>query len=238
VSDPTPEALAALAEDIGQQRAQLAAAATPPPPRAGAAAVGLIVAEEVTSSAHYEAALSHPAWPGEDSGITIGIGYDLGYQDRAGFASDWDERLPAEAMRRLSAVCGLRGKRAETALPALRDITVPWIAARAVFLGTSLPRYEAQTLAAFPGADALPAEAFGALVSLVYNRGPDMGSPADPPPDRRREMRDIRAAIAAGQPDQVPALLLSMRRLWPDTPGLRGRREREAALFAGAINRS
>jgi hypothetical protein len=204
-------------------------------PHVGVKALGLILAAEITSVENYEARLTHPTWPGEQSGITIGVGYDLGYQTRDQFTADWDDRLAADATKRLTAMCGVTGPRAATALPALRDIVVPWSAARAVFLGITLPRYVTQTLDAFPGCETLPDEAFGALVSLVFNRGAGMGSPTDPPPDRRREMRGIRDAIAGGNFRAVPQLLLDMRRLWPDSAGLRSRRTQEAALFAESL---
>lgn len=47
----------------------------------------------------------------------------------------------------------------------------------------------------------------------------------------RKEMRDIRDAVAAGRFGDVPAALRSMKRLWPQGNGLRDRREREAKLF-------
>jgi hypothetical protein len=48
-----------------------------------------IVQHEISSASYYRKFLSHPTWPGGSSGITIGIGYDLGYnsgrQIRPGF---------------------------------------------------------------------------------------------------------------------------------------------------------
>jgi Arc/MetJ-type ribon-helix-helix transcriptional regulator len=55
---------------------------------------------------------------------------------------------------------------------------------------------------------------------------------SDPPEaDRRKEMRDIRDAIAEGRFADIPDALRSMKRLWPEGNGLRDRREREARLF-------
>jgi hypothetical protein len=48
-----------------------------------------IVQHEISSAFYYRKFLSHPTWSGGSSGITIGIGYDLGYnsgrQIRPGF---------------------------------------------------------------------------------------------------------------------------------------------------------
>ena len=43
------------------------------------AAFDLIVAEEVSSQAAYNARYQRPERPGGQSGITVGIGYDCGY---------------------------------------------------------------------------------------------------------------------------------------------------------------
>ena len=81
---------------------------------------------------------------------------------------------------------------------------------------------------AFPGCEELPADCFGALVSLVYNRGGGMGIPGD---ERRAEMRLIRDAIRVRDYSDVPEALREMKRLWPNAGGLRARRDAEAALF-------
>jgi hypothetical protein len=50
-------------------------------------------------------------------------------------------------------------------------------------------------------------------------------------PGSRKEMRDIRDAVAAGRINDIPAALRAMKRLWPEGNGLRDRRDREAKLF-------
>jgi hypothetical protein len=44
-------------------------------------------------------------------------------------------------------------------------------------------------------------------------------------------MRAIRDLMATGRADDVPAQIQAMKRLWPPTSGLQGRRDREAALW-------
>lgn len=51
---------------------------------------------------------SKPEWPGGQSGVTIGFGYDLGYVTVDEFESDWGERIRPDAGERLKAVVGLR----------------------------------------------------------------------------------------------------------------------------------
>ena len=193
-------------------------------------AVTFLVAEEVGGRAFYDRHAAFPHFPGEASGVTIGIGYDLRFHDAAELERDWGAVLSREAMARLKVHVGKKGSKA--AVDALRSIQIPFPAAWKVFTAESLPKYVDKTRKAFPGFDGLPPLARGALVSLVYNRGASMDG------DKRREMRAIRDHIAAGRFDAVPAEFESMKRLWPGNRGLRTRREKEAALwrkgFAGA----
>jgi hypothetical protein len=49
--------------------------------------------------------------------------------------------------------------------------------------------------------------------------------------DDRKEMREIRDAVALGDFAAVPPAIIAMKRLWPNVEGLRIRRDREAELF-------
>src|SRR5512133_260849 len=178
---------------------------------------------------------STPEWPGEKSGVTIGFGYDLGYVTVDQFESDWGERIKPDARERLKAVVGLRGQRARNRIGGLSGLRVSRSAAMAVFDSRTLPLYELRTAQAFPGVEALPEDARGALVSLVYNRGTSMTD--NSPDDRRREMRAIRDAVAAGDLAEIAAQLRAMKRLWEGRGlgGLIARREEEARLVESAL---
>lgn len=202
-----------------------------PCPDIATTAVAFIAREEVTNRAHYDAVVAPPSYPGGESGITIGIGYDLRFE--AGhFAADWGDRLDGATHAALVPWLGRQGNAAGVA--ALAGVRVAWDDAWFVFTRRSLPAYIAEARAAFPGFDGLPRLSRGALVSLAYNRGTAMQDGS--PDDRRREMRDIRDALAAGHPEQVPAAILAMQRLWPTVRGLRDRRAREAALFQEGLD--
>ena len=178
---------------------------------------------------------SKPDWPGGQSGITIGFGYDLGYVTMDQFESDWGELIRPLAGQRLSAVIGLRALRARNRTGTLSDLRILRKAAEQVFNVRSLPMHELRTAQAFPGVEALPADARGALVSLVYNRGTSMVDHS--PEDRRREMRAIREAVARGDLAEIAAQLRSMKRLWEakGPAGLIARREEEARLVESAV---
>lgn len=204
-----------------------------------------IIAEEVTDEVVYRHTLSAPTWPGGASGVTIGIGYDVGTVAEAQFRADWEAPLPPAWTTRLAACCGIQGDKARPLVQGLRDISIDYSAAILVFRGRSIPQVAAQLCRAIPGAALLPQPARASLVSLVYNRGCSFHVQDD----RHREMRAIAAAIADGHLDAVPRQIRAMKRLWvqnpeapeaewhplPNMAGLLGRRDREAAMFAAAI---
>lgn len=196
-------------------------------------AVDLIIDFEVSSQDVYERKFARPTWPGGASGVTIGIGYDLGYETVEDLAREWPT-LSVGSRARLARACGLKARAAAQALQdsdlGLRNVVVPWEAAYDSFTASTLPRYAAATVRAFPGCEVMPPLAFGALVSLVYNRGGGMRS-SDPDRDERREMRAIRDLVAAGKFAAIPDQIRSMKRLWPDCGGLRSRRDREAEFL-------
>jgi GH24 family phage-related lysozyme (muramidase) len=108
--------------------------------------------------------------------------------------------------------------------------------AERVFLDRSVPTYAKQTATAFPGLEKLPPDAQGALISLVYNRGPRLAD-RDPKVEDRREMRAIRDAVANGDLQTIADQLRAMKRLWEGKQqgGLLKRRDAEADLVASCI---
>jgi len=183
----------------------------------------------VSSRAFYDAVYLKPTVPGGESGVTIGIGYDLGYIDLMTFTRDWGSVLSKEDLSALSKCIGLTRGRAKIILPSVKYISIPWDKADFVFRTYSLPDACQETLKAFPGSGRLPPDAFGALVSLVYNRGGATKDKAGS--NRRAEMREIKNAIEVGNFSAIPGKIRDMKRLWSkDLGGLLRRREDEARL--------
>jgi hypothetical protein len=196
-----------------------------PSPELTAPGVTFIAREEVTSPAEYRRRYKNPVWPTKDSGITIGIGYDLRFTSRAKLESDWGGTLDAPVISRLASVSGTRGS-AER-LESVKDVEVPLPHAVGVFLRRMLPEHIGKTRRSYPQLDDLPAARRTALISLVFNRGPSLDG------DRRVEMRRIRQLLDSGRLDAVPEQLESMTRLWdPEKEGgVITRRRREATLW-------
>ena len=189
--------------------------------------LAFIVDKETGGKGYYEKFLKHPTWPGLQSGVTIGVGYDLGYNTKEQFRKDWTEYLDCDEVEALSSFCGITGRAIN--LSSIRDITIPWAFAVSVFNETTVPRFYRQLLAVYPEAEKLPPDAAAALLSLVFNRGTALKG------DRRVEMAEIQSALKQGNLEEIPDLLRSMKRLWPETAGLRIRRDDEASLFEAAI---
>lgn len=193
----------------------------------------LILLFEITSEAVYTKKYRTPVWPGEQSGATIGIGYDLGYVDPVQFRMDWPSHLLSDDnFSILQQACGAKGLDASNIIFLVKHATIPYSDAVKQFR-LFIPLVAGQTIAAFPGSEKLSASSFGALVSLVYNRGGAMNSSSTDPLDRRREMRNIREAIASNNISSIPDEIVSMSRIWtkPKERGLPIRRRLEAALF-------
>ncbi len=195
-----------------------------------AAGVSFIGREEVSSPAEYRKSYRFPTWPTENSGITIGIGYDLAFPSAAQLRADWGAVLPGATIDRLISVLGGPGSQAR--LAQVKDVDVPLPAAISVFLRRMLPQHIASTRTAYPTLDALPPPRRTALISLVFNRGGTLGDD-----DRRREMKRIRELLAADDLDAVAEQLEGMVRLWDPAKerGVIERRRREATLWRGGF---
>jgi len=189
----------------------------------------LIIVCEVSSQTAYENRYQHPVRPGGQSGITIGIGYDLGYASPEEFGAQWASLLDPATISTLSSVCGLKGDAAQTALPSVRSSVVPWTQAVSQFDG--FLRYAVgKTEDTFRNSVELHPASLGALVSLVYNRGPSLSASSE----RRTEMREIARLTRERNFALIPSQIRKMTRLWESDPSTRGlvrRRELEALLF-------
>lgn len=195
-------------------------------------AVDKIVGYEVSSRAYYEKVLRRPEWPEGASGVTIGIGYDLGYASPAKIDADWGNHVPAGMLAVMKQCSGVTGTSARDLLPQVKgQISISWDSAMDVFLNRDVPEWTNRVCSVVPLADQLPPDSLGALVSLAYNRGASFNNQGD----RYREMRDIKSHVSAHQWSLPPGDLRAMKRLWPNVSGLRKRRDDEAKLFEDGL---
>lgn len=193
--------------------------------------IGALIRFEISTPAYYRRNLTHPVWPGGNSGITIGIGYDAGYSSVAQIRRDWRGVIPDRKLDLITGVAGLKGKAARAALWRVRNVSISLEQARTVFYRSTLPVYAQKTRRAYAGIEKLPADAQSMLLSLVYNRGARMSG------SRRREMKNIKPLVKKGDLDGIAAEVRSMTRLWDasELPGLHNRRQEEATTISKSL---
>lgn len=186
----------------------------------------LIVNYEISSKNYYKKFLSHPVWPGSSSGITIGIGYDLGYNTAGRIKKNWQKELENEDLQKLLKISGKKGKAAEKSFHGVNDIFIPIESAKKVFYTSSLPRHAAKTRRTYSEVENLFPDAQAGLLSLIYNRGAAMKGP------RRSEMAAIKSLVVDTDYKGIAEQISAMKRLWEKRglDGLLNRRDSEANL--------
>lgn len=210
-----------------------------PPSPSAPLATGLISQDAFNLILEFEGVDQPGRWPGASSGISLGVGYDLGYVTAAQFRNDWGSHLTGPQLERLTRAIGLKGDAAKNAAPRFADIKVSRAMSMEVFNRCTLPQYTEITRRAFPGMEKLPLNAQGALLSLVFNRGASMTG------SRRREMAEIRDIVRNGNPAtnlagmlrEIGKQIRSMKRLWDinELRGLHRRRDAEASLVEASL---
>lgn len=200
----------------------------PPPPEIHPAGYQLILDFEVGGGrSYYDRFLIRPEWPGGASGITVGIGYDAGYNSPAVILADWRDE-PARFT--LAGCSGITGPSARRLLPSVRqEVRIPWPHAELVFQNVSVAKFWQLCRRSWgPDFDALRPNAQWALLSLTFNRGNSFAGPA------RAEMRAIRELIPARDYAGMAAQLRAMTRVWQGRDierAMRLRRTAEARLM-------
>ena len=181
---------------------------------------------------YYTKKLSMFTWPGGSSGPTIAIGVDCGYYTKAELANLFSF-LDKEQIKLIQEASGkIKGAGKEyTGVLRKAGIKVEWHDAERIFQELTWPKFSKLAEKAFPDLDQLHPDAYGAIVSLVFNRGTAMKG------ESRREMRNIRALVPDKNYKKIAAEMRSMKRLWEgqDLDGLLKRRDAEADLVLSVI---
>lgn len=185
-----------------------------------------IINWETSGEEYYK---KNPIWPGGESGVTIGVGWDLGHTPVSETSRAWAPHLDAATLALLVSVSGRKGEAAKEVLKHVRHLVISWTSALSVFENVTLPTWYMRTLRIYPQVVDLPGDCAAALVSLCFNRGTSLSG------ERRREMCNIQALLRTGNLKEIPKQLREMKRLWPTVEGLRNRRIQEADLFEGGL---
>jgi hypothetical protein len=187
-----------------------------------------IVSDEDTSEYFYEQRYRKPEWPGGASGVTILLGYDLGYATHDKVNKDLGGKIPNVMLAACQSCVGITGTAAHNKMLSVHNqIDLPWSLAWDVFLHNDIPNWLATNDHLLPNMAKLSPNRRGILLSLSYNRGASYNNQGD----RYREMRQIKADMANERFNDISAQLRSMARLWPVGNGVHSRRYREAAIW-------
>ena len=183
-----------------------------------------VIQQSIAFLLQEEAMPPHPYWPAGKSGVTIGVGWDIGQHTVAELASTWAD-LDRGDRSRLEAAAGITGPPAGALLASLKSLSIPASISRKVLSQSVRAEWYPRTLKIFPGAEALPAEVQVALVSVLFNRGPGVGREPDwanaTQVDARWEIREIRIDVRDRDMFALYAHLDTMKRLWEEA-GPRG----------------
>ena len=194
--------------------------------------IDFIIQQEIGGRAYYDKVLQRPSWPGGESGITIGIGYDLGYRNTQQFVKDWGLNLSIEHINILKPVVSLKGSKAKEKLKGdILNVKVPYNMAYDVFVKNDVPRYFNMAKKIYPLLEQLNEDTQGAIVSMVFNRGTSLVG------DARAEMRAIVDLVANKDYDGIAEEIEKSKRLW-EHKGLDGlviRREAEADMIRNSV---
>jgi GH24 family phage-related lysozyme (muramidase) len=181
---------------------------------------------------YYDKFLSSFTWPGGASGPTIAIGVDCGYYTPSEL-HDIFEFLNDEQISLICEASGKTGQAGREYTKKLREakIIIDWENAVEIFNNLTWPKFSKLAERVFPGLADLCDDAYGAIVSIVFNRGSSMKG------DSRVEMRSIKDLIAKKDYKKIATEIRKMKRLWlgKGLDGLIQRREDEALLVESCI---
>ena len=177
---------------------------------------------------YYEKYLSKFTWPGGASGPTIAIGVDCAYYSELELAKIFSflSKDQLDQIKKASGQSGERGKEYAKILRAA-GIIVNWDRALDIFQKLTWPKFTKLAEKTFPGLEDLHPDAYGAIISLVFNRGTSLKG------DSRKEMVNIKNLIPKKDYKKIAKEFRNMKRIWvgKNLDGLLDRREAEAALI-------
>jgi len=184
---------------------------------------------------YYNKYLKRFTWPGGASGPTIGIGIDTAYYSKEELAEIFSY-LSAKHRRLVENASGKKGNAGKeyTKTLSAAKIEMPWNLAERIFMFTTWKKFANLAESVFPQLEDLCGDAYGAIVSLVFNRGSSLKG------DSRLEMRQIKELIPNKDYAGIAEQIRKMKRLWQGRglDGLVRRREAEAAAVESCLQQS
>jgi GH24 family phage-related lysozyme (muramidase) len=191
----------------------------------------VVINFETGGQSYYNRFLKKATWPGGASGITIGIGADLGYMTKTEFETFFSRYFTPQENVKLRNVIGLKGVIARDNLNSVKNVEFSWENATEVFKIWTLPKFWKLANGIWPKMNELCENAQIALVSIVFNRGASLKGPT------RIEMLRIQSLVLEKKYYEISKEIVSMKRLWvgKGLDGLLKRRDVEAKMVLSCL---
>ena len=181
---------------------------------------------------YYDKFLSKFTWPEGASGPTIGIGVDCAYYTEQELRKIFNF-LNVKEIDLIIKASGKTGQQGKEYTKVLRkaNIIVNWDDAIKIFQKLTWPKFTKLAEKTVPNLSDLCDNAYGAIVSVVFNRGTSLKG------DSRLEMRNIKDLIPKKNYKGIARELRKMKRIWQGKglDGLLERREAEAKLVESCM---
>lgn len=189
--------------------------------------IDLIVHFEVGGESYYRKAYSRPIWPRGASGVTVGIGYDLGYNTKAQIEQDWKGIIPSSMLDALKSCSGIKGSAARSHAQRTKYlVNIPLEAAMKVFVKKTVPRFACLAKRTFKTLENAHPYIQDMMLSQTFNRG------ASTRGHSRRHVLWQARACAKGQYYALPLYCRQSKIVWaenkPIRKGIWRRRDAEA----------
>jgi GH24 family phage-related lysozyme (muramidase) len=181
---------------------------------------------------YYDKYLSKFTFPGGESGPTIGIGIDCAFYSKEEISKIFSF-LNDEDIKLIQGASGKTGQAGKEYTKVLRNagITVSWDQAMNIFESLTWKKFSTLAEKTFPDLDKLCDNAYGAIVSLVFNRGTSLKG------NNRIEMQNLKNIIPTKDYGKIANEFVKMKRIWQGKglDGLLKRRDAEADLVRSCI---
>jgi len=146
-----------------------------PYPELNVNGIAYIAKAETGGLSYYDNNAQFPHYPGGKSGITIGVGFDLGQNSTQEFTRVWSSYLSSTEIAELSKDSKLKNRPKRGSKKRARElkkmgIQISFDIAWQVFTKDTLPDYYDKTQSIYPSLPNLPDLCRSALVSLIYQR--------------------------------------------------------------------
>jgi len=178
--------------------------------------MNLIVDFEVGGKSYYKKVYQRPIWAKGASGVTVGIGYDLGYNTRCQIQNDWGDILPEKMVDALKSCAGIKGSAARIHQQRIKYIVnIPLDDAMKVFIKRTVPRFAQLAKGTFKTLEKADPYIQDMMLSQTFNRG------ASTKGNSRRHVLWQSRASAKGQYYALPIYCRDSKIIWANQPSIR-----------------